>query len=266
VVTGDAIFLSAAGDLRGENALSYIPQVGATASEVMLNATHVTKVDAVTACAFRALIEHYARRGATRVVMAPPSDSATARLLIGLLGPELPKHFCFANDSEVPTGRRPQAVVLPATVIRSFDEADLIAGVLPQLGTSQPGRPRRFLEGAFGELVDNAIEWGSDSPIGAVIAAVHERHGHVLQLAVTDLGARIASRSDARDELERLVQASTQEERGLSLLAAQAVRLDLDLRLEVASGSGRASWVEGAWSFEETQAVAGFTAAVSISL
>lgn len=265
-MTSDAIWISAAGDLRGGNALPYIPEVGARASEVMLHASHVTHVDAVTGCAFRAIVEHHARRRATRVVMTPPADSATARLLIGLLGPELPKHFCFANDSQVPSGRRAQAVILPATVIRSFQEADLIAGVLPQLGTSHPGRPRHFLEGAFGELVDNAIEWGSDSPIGAVVAVAHERHDHVLQLAVIDLGARVARRSDAQDELERLVRASEDEGRGLGSLTAQASRLDLDVRLELASGSGRATWSDGAWSYDEAQAIAGFTAAVSISL
>lgn len=265
-MTSDTLWISAAGDLRGENALPYIPQSASASSEVMLHAAHVTKVDAVTACALRGLVEHHARRRATRVVMTPPQEPTVARLLIGLLGPELPKHFCFANDTDTPTGRRPQAVILPATVIRSFDQADLIASILPQLGTSHPNRERRFLESSFGELVDNAIEWGDDSPVGAVVTAVHECHEHVLQLAVMDLGARIARRSDARDELERLVQASVADERGLASLTEQATRLDLDVQLELASGNGRATWSDGAWTYGEAQAVAGFTAWVAVSL
>jgi hypothetical protein len=266
VVTSDQTWLSAAGDLRGENALAFIPHPGATAAEVMLHAGSVTSVDAVTACAWRALIEYHARHRATRVVLTPPTDTRVSRLLVGLLGPELPKQFCFANDTEPPSGSRSRAVIMPATVIRSFDEADMIAGVLPQLGTAYARRPMRFLEGAYGELVDNAVEWAADSPIGAVVAAVHEREDHVLQLAVTDLGARIGRNPDAHLELERLVSESISDEGGLASLANQATRLDLEARIELAAGTGRLLWQDGGWEARQAQFVGGFTATVSVAL
>lgn len=265
-MASDFPFRSASGDVRGDNALPFIPTIGDSPSEVMLHAAKVTRADAVTACAFRSLIEFHGRYRSVRVVLTPPEDAAVGRLLMGLLGSELPRHLCFANDVTPPSGSSPRTVALPATVIRSYEEADMIADALPGLGRGFSGREWRFLEGAYGELVENALAWGADSPIGAVVAAVHERHEHILQVAVTDLGATFSRIGDAQRELAARIGESIEEERGIALLAGHAGDRGLDMRLSLAAGTGRAFWADGEWRYETAQDVGGFTAVASIAL
>lgn len=265
-MSDEQIWLSAAGDVRGANALQFIPRAGAVASEVMLLATAVTHVDAWTACAWRTVIEYHGRVRCVRVVLTPPKDASVCRTIVGLLGQELPKDLCYANDADVPASRAPRTVILPATAIRSFDEADLISGILPQLGAAFPSRAMRFVEAAFGELVDNAIEWGRGSPVGAVVAAFHERDAHELQLVVTDLGALFVPDEETHLELERLARDSVSNAGGWGSLAGMAERRGLEATLEIAAGSGRLSWRGGEWSAVQTQLVGGFTAGVSVGL
>ena len=265
-MASDFPFRSASGDVRGDNALPFIPTIGDAPSEVMLHAAKATRVDAVTACAFRSLIEFHGRYRSVRVVLTPPEETTAGRLLMGLLGSDLPRHLCFANDVTPPSGSSPRAVALPATVIRSYEEADMIANALPSLGRAFSGREWRFIEGAYGELVENALAWGADSPIGAVVAAMHERHEHVLQVAVTDLGGTLSRVGDAQQELEEQIAVSAEEQRGLALLVGHAEDRGLDMRLSLAAGSGRAVWADGEWAYETAQDVGGFTAVVSIPL
>lgn len=265
-MASDYPFRSASGDVRGDSALPFIPTIGDTPSELMLHAANVTRVDAVTACAFRSLIEFQARHRSIRVVLTPPEDVTACRLLMGSLGSDLPQHLCFANDVTPPTASSPRAIALPATVISSRQKADMIADVLPTLGRAFSDREWRFLEGAFGELVENALACAENSPIGAVVAAIHERHDHALQLAVIDLGATFSRAGDAQQELEERIAESTEEELGLALLASNAKDRGLAMRLSLAAGTGRAVWADGEWTYETAQDVGGFTAVVSIPL
>ena len=128
----DSALYSVFGDLRGEAALlTLLPR--ADASEVLVVAKGLEKVDAFTACALRALIEYHARRHATRVTLNPPDDAETYRTLWHLLGEGLPRHFCFSNDASPPAQQAPRTVLLPATVIESFSDCGRIAGLVPPL-------------------------------------------------------------------------------------------------------------------------------------
>ena len=264
----DPVLYSTPRDLRGEAALTtLLPPTGSIASEVLVVAKHLEKVDAFTACALRALIEYQARFRATRVTLNPPDDSETYRTLWHLLGDDLPKHFCFSNDASPPGKSAPRTVLLPATVIGSFPVADSIAGLVPRLCSSMPSRPARLIAGAFAELVDNALFHGDDSPIGAVAVIFHERGEHELQLVVTDLGSRIARVSDAAGVLSACRAKSELADGGLVSVVNQIERFDdIDARVSIASGSGRLQWDGGEWVAEPAQYVDGFTASVSVRL
>ena len=192
----DPALYSASGDLRGEAALSaLLPR--ADASEVLVVAKGLKKVDAFTACALRALIEYHARRHATRITLSPPDDTETYHTLLHLLGEGLPGHFCFSNDASPPAEQAPRTVLLPVTVIDSFSDCDRIAELVPRLCDAMPPRLVRLIAGAFAELVDNSLFHADDSPIGVVACIFHERTEHALQLVVTDLGRSVAHEQDA---------------------------------------------------------------------
>jgi hypothetical protein len=264
----DPALYSTPRDLRGEAALTtLLPQAGTDASEVLVVAQHLEKVDAFTACALRALIEYHARRRATRVTLNPPDDSETYRALWHLLGEDLPKHFCLSNDASPPGKSAPRTVLLPATVIGSFPVADGIAGLVPRLCSAMPSRPARLIAGAFAELVDNGLFHGDDSPINVVAAIFHERDEHALQLVVTDLGARIARESDAAAALSDCLAMSEKADGGLVSLVNQIGRFDdVDAGVSIASGNGRLQWANGEWTTEQAQHVDGFTASMSVRL
>lgn len=261
-------------DLRGEAALAaLLPQTGRDASEVLVVAKGLEKVDAFTACALRALIEYYARRRATRVTLSPPDGTETYRTLWHLLGEDLPRHFCFSNDASPPAERAPRTVLLPATVIDSFSDCDRIADLVPRLCEAMPTRPVRLVAGAFAELVGNGLFHADDSPIGVVASIFHEPDEHALQLVVTDLGGSVAREPDAAVALSSCIAKSEQTYGGLAGLADQIGRFggklaDIEARISIASGNGRLEWsnAESEWTTARAQHVEGFTASVSFRL
>lgn len=263
----DPALLSTLPDLRGEAALAtFLPPEGATASEVLVVAQHLEKVDAFTACALRALIEYHARVRSTRVILNPPDHAETYRTLWHLLGDDRPKHFGCSNDASPPGKTAPRTVILPATVIPSVGMGDIIAGLVPRLCDPMPKPPARLIAGAFAELVDNALFHGDDSPIGAVAAIFHERSMHALQLVVIDLGARVAREPDAPAALSDCIVESEHNDGGLASLVHQIERRDLDARILIAAGNGRVQWGSGGWTASQAQHVNGFTASVSVRL
>jgi hypothetical protein len=262
----DPLFLSAFTDLRGAAALQLIPAPEATASEVVLLTENVERVDAFTGCALRSVAEHFARRKATRVILAAPTNEEVYRTLWHLLGDELPKHFCVSNDAAPPTKGAPRTIILPATLVRSVSEGEMIANVIPRLGAALPAREVRFIAGAFGELVYNALVHSDDSQNPTVTAIFHERGEHTLQLVVLDLGARIARAPDAAEVLSQCMLASEASDGALAGLAEQIERRNLDARIEIAAGNGRISWDDSGWAASPAQHVNGFSASVSVRL
>lgn len=258
-------WISLAGDVRGETALVHVPRRPSNAPEVMILADGVTHVDAWTGTALRTVIEYHGRVRQRRVVLSPPSSASVARLLAGLLDNDLPAHFCLTNDAAA-VGSRPRNIILPSTVVRTFHEVDDVGDGIPDLGSGYPGRPVRFLAGATVVLAENSVQHAPDSPIGAVVTLAHEREENELQLVVSDLGGTVTDAEDAGRALEQAVRKSTSDDGSLAGLTLQAARLDIDVTLTLAAGSGRFYWRAGTWTQADAQHVEGFTAAITVHL
>lgn len=257
-------WISLAGDVRGEAALVHIPRRPSSAGEVMILADGVTRVDAWTGTALRTVIEYHGRIRQRRVVFSPPSNATVARLFAGLLDNDLPGHFCLSNDAAA-VGSPPSSVILPSTVITNFYGADDIGDAIPGLGSQYARRPMNFLAGAAVAFAENAVQHG-ESLIGAVVTIAYEREEDELQLVVADLGASVTHSTDVHRALEKAVQDSAANDGSLSGLTLQAERLELDVTLTLAAGSGRLYWRAGTWTPAEEQHVEGFTAAVTVHL
>ena len=255
-------------DLRGEAALvALLPQAGEDASEVLLVARCLKRVDAFTACALRASIEVQARLRSTRVTLSPPAGAETHRTLWHLLGGGLPRHFSLSNDASPPAERAPRTVLLPATVIGSISDGDRIAEVVPRLCGAMRSRPRRVIAGAFHELVENGLSHAGDSPIGVVACIFHERAEHAVQVVVTDLGGSVAHEPDAAMALRSCLAKSAKAGGGLASLGDQIGRFDdIEGRILIASGNARLRWENAEWAAAQAQYVHGFTASVSVLL
>jgi anti-sigma regulatory factor (Ser/Thr protein kinase) len=258
-------WISLAGDVRGETALVHIPRRPSNADEVMILADGVTQVDAWTGTALRTVIEYHGRVRQRRVVFSPPGNATVARLLAGLLDNDLPGNFCVSNDAAA-VGSPPRSVILPATVIKTFQAADEVGDVIPELGSHYARQIVRFLAGAAVVLAENAVQHAGDSPIGAVATLAHERDEDELQLVVADLGGSITRSPDVHLVLQEAVQDSLANDGSFIGLTRQAERFGLDVTLTLAAGSGRLYWRAGTWTPAEAQHVEGFTAAVTVHL
>lgn len=258
--------VSITGDQRGESALAHLPTLGGPREEILVEARGLTRVDSFTAVTLRALVEYYGRRLQQTVTFRPPTVSTVWDLLSNLMGADLPRHFCLADETSPPAPHA-QGAVLPTQRVTSLDITDLLTDGLPTvIGDAHGPRNARFLAAAFGVLVENALIHAPNSAVGALGAIDHEREANALQLVVTDLGAGLGAPEDPQEAVIGLVERSDENGGGIAGLVGDAQRKGIDLELRIASGSGRLSWRNGVPKVSEAQAVPGFTAAAIIHL
>jgi hypothetical protein len=229
-------------DLVGEAAFGILLPPGASPCARWLASKGVTSVDACGACAVRALAEFTSRRQQEETHVESPADSKICRLFWTLLGQDLPGKVILDTEPKV-GGSRPAAVLLPACCLRTLQDVDDYAAMVPQLASAHDRRSVAVITTAFAHLAENALQHAGDSPIPPIAAITFEKDVDLLRLSVLDVGSRIARLPDAEEELRLMVKRSQDGDgHGLSLLMDYAVRMDRDVRLQIATGIGRLQW------------------------
>ncbi len=242
---GDVEWLSVVGDLTRAAAPICLLQPSEGKGALVVVASSVERVDAVTGTATRLRIARHAREQPDGTVMiALPSKLEPAEHLLELLTP-LP-------DGVTPTRARlprladpPRYALLPATVVPE-DDAALAAGTfaLEACDRARISEIRSNLVAwAVVELAANALEHAedaSDPPVVAVTVSGRERR---VEVAVSDAGRGFSEGKDAKARLTALPGAAG----GITTLAEfvrRGAARDIDVSLEIIAGTGRLRWTQ----------------------
>lgn len=257
--------LSLVADMRGEAALSFLPERGQPPAETLIFADGLTAIDAWGAAALRTSIELYARRQQQQVTIGAPKDPAAWRLLYSLLEKDCPAHLRLSDDTTPPPpSRRPSAIVVPTIRAPTLERADEIAEVILDIPPSRLTRALRFVAQEVPELVANALTHADRSPTQPVLCVFYDRDEDEVQLVLCDLGATYDGDAEAAESLLAAVQAHPSG--GLTTAVEAAAARGIDATLTLAAGSGRVYWRRGKWSNASAQAVSGFTAALTVPI
>jgi hypothetical protein len=250
---------SLAGSPIGTAGFAYLPERGIRDGELKIYAAHLREVDAALAVAMRVVVEHFAGQLAMPVTMMPPAEPEVWLRFHHMLGEALPRRYRLGEGAKKPEGDAPSSVLMPACTIRHYDEADRIRELIPEaLGGNYGMRPMRYIAGAFGILIENALTHGADSTVGAIGAISFERDEDLLRLAVCDTAKDLVGDGDSEERLIAAIEQSEENGGGLAGLAEQATRLEIDAQITLAAGNAKISWEPGgAWKAEQSQFIPG---------
>jgi hypothetical protein len=251
-----------AGEVKGESCLSAVlPVLGQPPADAMIFAGALTGIDAVGAAGLRQRIEFRARRQSRYVTLGPPADSVVADFLWGAIAADKPKGLELSHDAPEP-GPCPSSVLLPACRVPTLEHAEDIATILIGRATGPTVREFRFLARNLPDLVNNVV-LHSGTVLPAVACFIYDRVEDELQLAVVDLGQKLAS----SHRPEQLVRARIGEANFLQALVDEATDLEIDISLMLAVGSGRVYWRAKNWSeLGDCVHLPGFIAAITVHL
>ena len=264
--SSDLLVIKLANDLRGDEALRYMPRTGKTPEAVLISATELGDVDSWTGTVTKTIIEFHGRWQQRPVRLEPPQGSATWSLLATMIGTDLPAGFGLAGKRSWPPDPS-RKVIVPVQRIGSLDLADRLAdAVRERLELNYPNKLARYLGGAFGSLAENAVVHGVRSPTDPLGAVSYDAEMNELCLVVSDLGAGTSREADPVATLDQLVP-GPRPLSGLASIAGEAERKDIDVSLTIAAGPARRFWRRGGtWSSYQDFPTRGFTAGVRIHL
>jgi hypothetical protein len=251
-------------DLRGELALSLLPESGGPRGELMIFGEAVRRIDAWGGAALRAAIEYHARYLQRHTVISLPDHDPACALLHGLIRLNHPAQLVLPDDSDHEPDPLPRNVLLQAQPIASAEHAFAAADVLFDAASGRLRDAGRFAAKSLPELVQNALLHARRCPTPPVVCAIHDRDEDELQLVVVDLG-----RPRPAFDTGRLRDAvlGGQGIHGLSGIVEQAAQRELDLSLSLAAGSGRLAWRAGRWvPAKSDQPLLGFAAGITIPI
>jgi hypothetical protein len=256
-----------ADDLRGDEALRYMPRGVKAPEAVLISATELSGVDSWTGTVTKTIIEFHSRWQQRPIRLEPPQDPATWSMLAAMIGTDLPVGFDLAGRKSWPPDPS-RKVTLPAQRISSLDVVDKLAEAIEErLTLNYPNKLAGYLGSAFGSVAENAVVHGAGSPTDPLGAVSYDAEMNELSLVVSDLGPGISGEADPVVALEELIP-GRRPLSGLSSIASEAERKDIDVSLTVAAGHARRFWRRGGtWSsFEEDFSSRGFTVGVRIHI
>lgn len=263
----DVLVIRLAGDLRGDEALRYMPRGGKAPEGILISATELSGIDSWTGTVTKTIIEFHGRWQQRPVRLEPPQDPKTWSMLAAMIGTDLPAGFGLAGKRSWPPDPS-RKVTLPAQRITSLDVADRLADATEErLQFNYPPKLARYVGATFGSLAENAVVHGASSPIDPLGAVSYDADMDELSLVVSDLGAGIDAEADPVTALEQLVPGARSLS-GLASIAGEAERKDIDASLTVAAGPARRFWRRGGtWgSFQDDFSTRGFTVGIRIHL
>jgi hypothetical protein len=258
---------------RGRRALQhiYLPPDGQDDPELVINTTRASFVDAFMGAAIMATIEHHLSIG---------GKGRSAKLLVPH-GGEIMGRFCTMMSTapsrcslELPLGQtapvRDGRVLLPATRVRSMEEANAFALFLQassqrsQLGDVRlTTKEAAVLAEAVPALVENGLEHGSSSSCDVVICAALESDNREAQLVVLDLDESAATSSDPLAHLREAWAQSRENLGGLYYITESATNRDLDISLQLKTGTAAAHW-RSRFNSENADFTPGWAAGITI--
>jgi len=130
-----------------------------------------------------------------------------------------------------------------------MDEADALALFLRassqrrQLGDVRlTGKEAATLAEALPALVENGLKHASGSSCGVVVCAAIEADNREAQLVVLDLDLRVATATDPLAQLRDAWARSRENLGGLYYITESATKRNLDISLQLKTGSAAARW------------------------
>jgi hypothetical protein len=239
--------------------------------ELVLDASGTIAADAFTGAMLLANVEHHLGRSrAFRAQVAAPHSGETLGRFTTLL--TLKPDRC---ELELPDGHtapvRDPRVLVPAVRIRSIDEADNFALFLrfrsqaghlgdARLSPAEAG----FLAVALPTLAENSLVHAPNSSCGTVVCSALEADTKEVQLVVTDLGTTVSRSPDSLARLREAWSRSREHRGGLFYAVELARQRNLDISLQILTGDAAGRWRHGRWNSDESDAVRGWTAAITI--
>jgi len=258
---------------RGRRALQhiYLPPDGQDDPELVIDARHVASIDAFAGVALIGTVEHHLSlggRGRSAKLLVPPGGEVMGRFCTMLSSP--PKRckleFPQGQTAPVKDGR----VLLPAVRVASMEEADALALFLRassqrrQLGDVRlTGKEAATLAEALPALVENGLAHGSDSSCGVVVCAALESDNREAQLVVLDLDLRAATATNPLAHLRKAWARSRENLGGLYYITESAMQRDLDVSLQLKTGSAAARW-RGRFNSDSADFTPGWATGITI--
>ncbi len=243
--SGEVEWLSVAGDLTRAAAMGSLLRPSEGHPSLVVVASGVEQVDAVTGTATRMRTARHAReQPGGKVMITLPTKASSAERFLELLSP-LPDGVTAMREPAPTLADSPRFALVPATVI-SDDESAVVAGAyaLEACDQARISEVRSNLVAwAVVELASNALqhaEAAEDPPVVAVTVAGRERR---LEVAVTDTGRGFSEGEDTPARLAALPDPVGSVTPLAELLRRGAIR-DIDVSLEVIAGTGRLRWTQ----------------------
>lgn len=254
-------------DAHGVLALQYLREPSrsdADADELLVQANVVRRADAYTGAAVRALIETHLVRAKSRHVCLWLPDDGPVDLFADLVGP-LPERCVIPEDTPRPL--RDRNVILPATPLRSFDEARAAAWLLKTAAAPAARvdpRTADLLAQALLAFAENGLNYARDSRCGVVVCCAVDSETERVSVVAIDQGQDFCRSDNLRDRLRDCLDASAVSLGGFGALRRLAKKQDLDAKITLSSGSARVRRPGKAES--PTPYVPGFCAALTVQI
>lgn len=259
--------ISLSGDVRGALALNNLVDparnAGIDRDEFVAVAARATKVDAFTAAVIRASMEEHLRASdAVEAEYWPPDDVLAAKTLHNLLG-SMPARTKTRGRS---SPGRDRLCVLPADVVRDVGAAELAARAIRAIGphVDLNVRETRFLAVAAVALAENGLRHANDSPCGVVICAGVDPLTSNTSFVAIDLGPAAAAATGNREVLRGAVERSRRSFGGLTNILALADQTDLQMSMDLRTGTEQASWRTRWHYYGPQQFVPGWSVAITV--
>jgi anti-sigma regulatory factor (Ser/Thr protein kinase) len=266
VGTGEELpeWLSVAGDLRRDVALSSFLPPGDSRPELIVFSSQVQRVDVVAGTAARLRIaQHLREHPYGTVAIVPPVDAAVAERFLELLHP-LPDRVSVTAARPLPA--RPRFALVPATPIP--DSAAAVAAGEYALQACENARISEARSGvialALMELADNALRHADGLDIAPVVAATVTGRERRVEVAVTDLGRGISEAETPRRVLG-LIPGANRGTGFLPELLRLGMRHNLSVSIEVLAGRGRLRWTSQGHATEDRRYVVGTTVVARVN-
>jgi hypothetical protein len=242
-----------------------MPRVSETPEAVLISAGELSHVDPWPGTVIRTIAEYHGRWQQRPVRLEPPRDSATWSRLATMIGTDLPAGFGLAGKRSWPPDPSRQ-VILPVQRIASLDAADSLAeAVEERVKINYPNTLARYLGAAFGSVAENAVVHGAGSPTDPIGAVAYDSEMDELCLVVSDLGIGVRCEAGPVAALERSIPGSSPMS-GLTSIANEAERKQIDASITIAAGSARRFWRGGTWSSFRDFPTPGFAIGIRIHL
>lgn len=245
----DVEYLSLAGDLRRDVAVQCLLAPGEGASELVIVAAQVKRVDVVAGTTMGLRVARHLREHPSgRVVIMPPASSGVAESFVELLTPP-PTGAVIMESPDLPA--RPRFALIPATQIpddrAAVDAAEFALEACE--GARVSDIRANLVAAAVAEFSANALQHATDTVEAPVVAATVVGRERILEVAVTDLGRGI-SEAEAPADLLSAVPGPEHGSGFIADLIRRGNKRNLTISVEMIAGTGRLRWT---WSQHRTE-------------